>query len=371
MATAAVITCDSPNCCMLKRQPQQQIYSSDRKESTPDEEREVLVSSNAGISCEVGTKIDDVFAAALRAKSDKIRAIYTAVRIALNATSTQRRRGTIPPPIIQPLLQCLDSLQLEDIGIATTADNKPILNPANTLSYQHVHSDDFMSIGIFIIPAGKRLPLHDHPQMTVFTKLLAGRMQIENYDWLAAPQTHRIVDGRNRLQGAVRLSGSRILKSPSAAVYLTPHSRNLHQMIAVEDSVIFDVLTPPYDSVKGRDCHYFQVTNELEGDSTSRRRRSSDNSTTDPPNMTEIESAPTVSHDDRGICVEEIDEPSWLQFHYSEFHRQRRAPTAQQPVQTRQSAVAEPTIRPAKSPLQAAAKPAKRKVVRVEMEAEQ
>lgn len=46
-----------------------------------------------------------------------------------------------------------------------------------------------MQIGVFCLPAGKVFPLHDHPEMTVLSKILYGSVYVKAYDWIKLDST--------------------------------------------------------------------------------------------------------------------------------------------------------------------------------------
>ncbi|KAL2528766.1 Plant cysteine oxidase 1 [Forsythia ovata] len=82
--------------------------------------------------------------------------------------------GIVPSPEkIQTLAAVLDKMTQADVGLRPDMpffDSKQ----APIITYLHLHECDKFSIGIFCLPPSSVIPLHNHPRMTVFSKLLFG-----------------------------------------------------------------------------------------------------------------------------------------------------------------------------------------------------
>ena len=62
----------------------------------------------------------------------------------------------------------LERLTLADLGLTTQGITS--VEPTK-VKYVHICETDFFSMGVFILGKGARIPLHDHPNMTVLRYL--------------------------------------------------------------------------------------------------------------------------------------------------------------------------------------------------------
>jgi cysteamine dioxygenase len=126
------------------------------------------------------------------------------------------------------------------------------LKPSSTgseIRYLHIYEDSKFCLGIFCLPANADIPLHNHPGMTVFSRVLYGTMHVQSYD---------LLDPLSLEKGALTVH-NRNFTAEDAPISLFPtNGGNIHQFKAVTDCAVLDLLSPPYSTDDGRDCTYYR-----------------------------------------------------------------------------------------------------------------
>ncbi|KAJ1386881.1 RmlC-like cupin domain superfamily [Sesbania bispinosa] len=170
-----------------------------------------------------------------------------------------------PDQDIDTLRSVLDGIKPEDVGLkpdmpyfrTSSSQRKP------KITYLHIYECEKFSIGIFCLPPSGVIPLHNHPGMTVFSKLLFGTMHIKSYDWVVdlPPESPTIIKPSESQVPEMRLAKIKVdadFTAPCNPSILYPEDGgNMHCFTAVTACAVLDVLGPPYSDVEGRHCTYY------------------------------------------------------------------------------------------------------------------
>lgn len=174
---------------------------------------------------------------------------------------------------VQGILESLGQITATQVGLAKQAEEEqkrtsslfknklPFLSEKKDsnrpITYFHIYECADFTVGIFCIPENCEIPIHDHPGMTVCSKVLYGKVRVESYD--KAPDLE--FQGSGMPNGVfARKTGDVVAGVDSKPFCCFSTEQNIHRFTAVESCAILDVLGPPYDSSEGREISYYQVT---------------------------------------------------------------------------------------------------------------
>ena len=148
-------------------------------------------------------------------------------------------------------------IRFSDLGLTCTLETLK-RNATGPLSVQFVDVLDHaaLSVSLIIFPPGSSIPLHDHPGMHVFTKVLVGQLDIQMLDVDQPLPCAAIPVGTS-----VGVSHRRTVTLRAGEFCeLTPVIGNIHGVACTghETAVMLDVMLPPYPSDDA--CHYFKAT---------------------------------------------------------------------------------------------------------------
>ncbi|XP_006651648.2 plant cysteine oxidase 2-like [Oryza brachyantha] len=173
-----------------------------------------------------------------------------------------------PPTTVSRILALFNGIGPDDIRLDTEFDASEVTraaarSPTPVIGGKYMYECEKFTVAIFYLPPGTVMPLHDHPGMTVFSKLLAGSAHVQSFDWVS-PAVHG--NGANRpVRSSTTRLAKRVLDHDVAAgcgtwVLYPSSGGNLHRFIAGGDEpcAFLDVLTPPYSLGPRRQCTFYR-----------------------------------------------------------------------------------------------------------------
>ncbi|KAK5644456.1 hypothetical protein RI129_005756 [Pyrocoelia pectoralis] len=168
----------------------------------------------------------------------------------------------------------LDKITADDVDLQPQFMKESLWARPNKapVTYIDIFEDSNVSLGIFILKPGMRLPLHDHPQMYGLIKVIAGTIKISSFSLKIEVQGKQTLPHTTRMESESVIAEKNvdvIVDVNSEPCILDPYKGNLHEIESVNGPAAFlDVLAPPYKiPITGngpRICTYYKVINEIE-----------------------------------------------------------------------------------------------------------
>jgi hypothetical protein len=121
---------------------------------------------------------------------------------------------------------------------------------------------------LFFIKKGTKMPLHDHPNMSVFFRLVFGSLKYQAFDKIdekykynefSEDEYAEILDKKT----VIKAKKSRVMNlKTDDLLFVRPSQNNMHEFVAQENSCFFDICLPNYSPVgNSRRLTFFNEVN--------------------------------------------------------------------------------------------------------------
>eukprot|EP00889_Picochlorum_renovo_P008146 jgi/Picre1/35176/NNA_002638.t1 len=174
-----------------------------------------------------------------RTRHESIASSSTSGLVRLYSIIRDRNKVGVSPHVLAELRDAMKDVTLEELGIEHS-------RPRGGMTYLHMYEDEHVSMGIFCLPAQSRIPLHNHPGMSVVSKVLYGKLHVLSFDWAQSPVAERL---------ATSVCDAVVGDVDDPAVLLPESGGNIHQFTALTDCAVLDLLSPPTAPSTGGTVH--------------------------------------------------------------------------------------------------------------------
>ncbi|KAG1711462.1 hypothetical protein DVH05_008714 [Phytophthora capsici] len=176
--------------------------------------------------------------------------------------------------MLSPIVTLCSALRADHFGIHVPTPQ--IASTMNDVHYWKLWESDTIDIGIFFMPPNSAIPLHNHPGMSVVTRVLYGSATVTSYDIISDTEVQRLEAGDEIVYEDATFSSDAVNPEKESVswarvsregqfgqettTWLDPRRFNLHNIQANSEigCAMLDIMVPPYDNAN-RDCHHFKV----------------------------------------------------------------------------------------------------------------
>lgn len=164
----------------------------------------------------------------------------------------------------------MNSINLDSLGVTGTDAAADPYHFQQNLNKVTIEGNEDYRLVLFFIKKGQMMPLHDHPNMSVYFKLMFGKLKFYSYDKVeekfkynkfSNDEYEELIGTKAKVKATK--SEAKILDQKNLLL-VRPSVGNMHQFVAQEDSCFFDICLPNYTQDSLRRITYF---NEVADDS--------------------------------------------------------------------------------------------------------
>lgn len=154
----------------------------------------------------------------------------------------------------------MNSISAKELGIEGPDDPYHFQKNLNRITIEG--SDDYRLV-LFFIKKGQRMPLHDHPNMCVFFRMMFGKLNYKSYDKIdekfkynkfSLNEYQELLETKHKIKA--KLVNNTTLHGPQFLM-VRPSRNNLHEFVAEENTCFFDICLPNYTADSLRRITYF------------------------------------------------------------------------------------------------------------------